>query len=148
MAIRNLRYLDDPILRKKSREILEINDRIKTLLEDMADTMYENEGVGLAAPQVGVLRKVVTIDVGQGLLKLINPEIIYIEGENIDFEGCLSIPGESGKVKRPAMVKVKYMDEEGNQKIIEGTGLLARALCHEIDHLDGILFIDKMIEEE
>lgn len=148
MAIRNLRYLDDPILRKKSREILEINDRIKTLLEDMADTMYENEGVGLAAPQVGVLRKVVTIDVGQGLLKLINPEIIYIEGENIDFEGCLSIPGESGKVKRPAMVKVKYMDEEGNQKIIEGTGLLARALCHEIDHLNGILFIDMTIDED
>lgn len=148
MAIRNLRYLDDPILRKKSREILEINDRIKTLLEDMADTMYENEGVGLAAPQVGVLRKVVTIDVGQGLLKLINPEIIYTEGENIDFEGCLSIPGESGKVKRPAMVKVKYMDEEGNQKIIEGTGLLARALCHEIDHLNGILFIDMTIDED
>lgn len=147
MAIRNLRYLDDPILRKKSREVLEINDRIKILLEDMADTMHENEGVGLAAPQVGVLRKVVTIDVGQGLLKLINPEIIYTEGENIGFEGCLSIPGKSGKVKRPAMVKVKYMDEEGNQKIIEGSGLLARALCHEIDHLNGILFIDMIIDE-
>jgi len=147
MAIRNLRYLNDPILRKKSREVSEINDRIKTLLEDMADTMRENEGVGLAAPQVGVLRKVVTIDVGQGLLKLINPEIIYTEGENIGFEGCLSIPGKSGKVKRPAMVKVKYMDEEGNQKIIEGSGLLARALCHEIDHLNGILFIDMIIDE-
>ena len=148
MAIRNLRYLDDPILRKKSREVLEINDRIKILLEDMADTMHENEGVGLAAPQVGVLRKVVTIDVGQGLLKLINPEIIYTEGENIDFEGCLSIPGKSGKVKRPAMVKVKYIDEEGNQKIVEGNGLLARALCHEIDHLNGILFIDMTIDED
>lgn len=148
MAIRNLRYLNDPILRKKSREVLEINDRIKILLEDMADTMYENEGVGLAAPQVGVLRKAVTIDVGQGLLKLINPEIIYAEGESIDFEGCLSIPRKSGKVKRPAMVKVKYMDEEGNQKIVEGTGLLARALCHEIDHLDGILFIDMIIDED
>ena len=148
MAIRNLRYLNDPILRKKSREVSEINDRIKTLLEDMADTMRENEGVGLAAPQVGVLRKVVTIDVGQGLLKLINPEIIYTEGENIGFEGCLSIPGKSGKVKRPAMVKVKYMDEEGNQKIIEGSGLLARALCHEIDHLNGILFIDMTIDED
>ena len=143
MAIRQLRYSEDPILRKKSREITEINDRIKTLVEDMAETMYENEGVGLAGPQVGVLRRVVVIDIGEELLKLINPEIVEFEGENIDIEGCLSVPGVSGKVKRPENVKIKYMDIDGNEKELEGNGLLARAMCHEIDHLNGILFIDK-----
>ncbi len=147
MAIRQLRYVGDPILRKVSREVTEINDRIKTLLEDMVDTMYENDGVGLAAPQIGVLRRVIVIDVGEGPIKLINPEILEEEGENIDVEGCLSIPNRSGTVKRPERVKVKYLDENGEEKIIEGTGLLARALCHEIDHLNGILFIDNMIEE-
>lgn len=147
MAIRQIRYEGDPILRKVSREVTEINDRIITLLEDMIDTMYEYEGVGLAAPQVGVLRRVVVIDIGEGPIKLINPEIIEEEGEIIDVEGCLSIPGRAGKVKRPEKVKVKYLDESGEEKIIEGTGLLAKALCHEIDHLNGILYIDKMIEE-
>ncbi|MBU5437765.1 peptide deformylase [Tissierella sp. MSJ-40] len=147
MAIRQIRLSDDPILRKVSREITEINDRIKILLEDMVDTMYEAEGVGLAAPQVGVLRRVIVIDVGEGVLKLINPEIIEQNGEVIDAEGCLSIPNRSGTVKRPEWVKVKYLNEKGEAKEIEGTGLLARALCHEIDHLNGILFIDKIIEE-
>lgn len=147
MAIRQLRYLGDPILRKKSKEVTEINHRIKTLLDDMLETMYENEGVGLAAPQVGVLRRVVVIDIGEGPIKLINPEIIYEEGEFIDVEGCLSIPNRAGTVKRPEKVKVKYLDENGEEKIIEGTGLLSKALCHEIDHLNGILFIDKIIEE-
>ena len=147
MAIRQLRYVGDPILRKVSREVTEINDRIKTLLEDMVDIMYENDGVGLAAPQIGVLRRVIVIDVGEGPIKLINPEILEEEGENIDVEGCLSIPNRSGTVKRPERVKVKYLDENGEEKIIEGTSLLARALCHEIDHLNGILFIDNMIEE-
>ncbi|NLY67518.1 MAG: peptide deformylase [Tissierellia bacterium] len=147
MAIRQLRYIGDPILRKRSREVTEINDRIKTLLDDMLDTMYEHEGVGLAAPQVGILRRAVVIDIGEGPIKLINPEIIYEEGELIDVEGCLSIPNKAGTVKRPERVKVKYLDENGEEKIIEGTGLLAKALCHEVDHLDGILFIDKMIEE-
>lgn len=147
MAIRQIRYEGDPILRKVSREVTEINDRIITLLEDMIDTMYEYEGVGLAAPQVGVLRRVVVIDIGEGPIKLINPEIIEEEGGIIDVEGCLSIPGRAGKVKRPEKVKVKYLDESGEEKIIEGTGLLAKALCHEIDHLNGILYIDKMIEE-
>ncbi|NLW23167.1 MAG: peptide deformylase [Tissierellia bacterium] len=147
MAIRQIRYEGDPILRKVSREVTEINDRIITLLEDMIDTMYEYEGVGLAAPQVGVLRRVVVIDIGEGPIKLINPEIIEEEGEIIDVEGCLSIPGRAGNVKRPEKVKVKYLDESGEEKIIEGTGLLAKALCHEIDHLNGILYIDKMIEE-
>lgn len=147
MAIRKLRYEGDPILRKKSREITEINDRIKTLLDDMLETMYENDGVGLAAPQVGILRRAIVIDIGDGPIKLINPEIIEEEGEFIDVEGCLSIPNKAGTVKRPERVKVKYLDENGESKIIEGTGLLSKALCHEIDHLNGILFIDKMMEE-
>ncbi|MBU5293354.1 peptide deformylase [Anaerosalibacter bizertensis] len=147
MAIRQLRYVNDPILRKKSREVTKIDDRIKTLLNDMAETMYENEGVGLAAPQVGILRKVIVIDIGEGILKLINPEIIEKEGESLDIEGCLSVPNRAGKVLRPERVKVKYLDIDGKKKIIEGTGLLARALCHEIDHLNGVLFIDKVVEE-
>lgn len=147
MAIRQIRYSEDPILRKVSREVTEINERIKILLEDMIDTMYKDEGVGLAAPQVGVLRRIVVIDIGEGVIKLINPEIIEKEGENIDVEGCLSVPGRAGTVKRPERVKVKYLNELGEEKIIEGTGLLAKALCHEVDHLNGILFIDKMIEE-
>ena len=147
MAIRQLRYVNDPILRKKSREVTKIDDRIKTLLNDMAETMYENEGVGLAAPQVGILRKVIVIDIGEGILKLINPEIIEKEGESLDIEGCLSVPNRAGKVLRPERVKVKYLDIDGMKKIIEGTGLLARALCHEIDHLNGGLFIDKVVEE-
>ncbi len=113
----------------------------------MVETMYEYEGVGLAAPQVGVLRRVVVIDIGEGPIKLINPKIIEKEGEVIDAEGCLSIPNRVGTVKRPEKVKVEYLDENGEKKVIEGTGLLAKALCHEIDHLDGVLFIDKMIEE-
>lgn len=147
MAIRQLRYVGDPILRKTSKKVTEINERIKILLEDMVETMYEYEGVGLAAPQVGVLRRVVVIDVGEGPIKLINPKIIEKEGEVIDAEGCLSIPNRVGTVKRPEKVKVEYLDEDGEKKVIEGTGLLAKALCHEIDHLDGVLFIDKMIEE-
>ncbi|KGG81113.1 peptide deformylase [Caloranaerobacter azorensis H53214] len=147
MAIRQLRYVGDPILRKKSREVTEINDRIKILLDDMLETMYKNDGVGLAAPQVGILKRVVVIDIGEGPIKLINPEIISMEGEVIDVEGCLSVPGETGEVKRPSKVKVKYLDENGKELIIQGTGLLARALCHEIDHLNGILFIDKVIKK-
>lgn len=147
MAIRNVRIEGDPILRKKSRVVEKIDDRLKVLIDDMIDTMREEDGVGLAAPQVGILRRVVVIDVGQGLLRLINPEIIYQEGEAIDVEGCLSVPDRSGKVKRPRKVKVKYMDINGEDKVIEGEGLLARALCHETDHLNGILYIDKLFKE-
>ena len=147
MAIRQIRYFGDPILRKVSRDIEKIDERLKILLEDMMDTMYKHDGVGLAAPQVGILRRVIIIDIGDGILKLINPEIIEEEGENIDIEGCLSVPNRMGKVKRPERVKVKYLNETGHESIIEGTGLLAKALSHEIDHLNGILFIDKMIEE-
>lgn len=147
MAIRQIRLDSDPILRKVSREVKDVNDRIKILLEDMADTMYENDGVGLAAPQVGVLRRVIVIDIGDGIIKLINPEIIEKEGEFVDVEGCLSVPNRAGTVMRPERVKVRYLDELGQEKTIEGHGLLAKALCHEIDHLNGILFTDKIIEE-
>lgn len=146
MAVRNIRTLEDEILRKKSRKVEEINDRIKVLIKDMFETMYKADGVGLAAPQVGILKRVVVIDVGTDPISLINPEIIESQGEYLDEEGCLSIPGQQGKVLRPEKVKVKALNEEGEEIIIEGEGLLARALCHEIDHLDGILFIDKQIK--
>ncbi|MBE6082433.1 peptide deformylase [Acidilutibacter cellobiosedens] len=148
MAIRKIRYSKDPILRKKAKEINNVTDRIKVLLDDMAETMYSKEGLGLAAPQVGVLRRAVVVDAGQGLYKLIDPRIVEQEGELIDFEGCLSIPRITGKVKRPEKVKVEYTDIDGNRKEVEGEGLFARALCHEIDHLDGILFTDLIIEED
>ena len=147
MAIRQLRYEGDPILRKKSRIVEKIDDKIKILLDDMVDTMYKEEGVGLAAPQVGILKQVIVIDVGDGPIKLVNPEIIEQEGECIDIEGCLSVPGENGNVNRPKRVKVRYFDFDGNKQTIEGTDLLARALCHEIDHLNGILFIDRVIKD-
>lgn len=148
MAIRQLRYEDDEILRKKSRIVDQIDDRIKTLVEDLIDTMNEEEGVGLAAPQVGVLKRVVVVDVGKGPITMINPEVISEEGEKIDEEGCLSVPGKSGKVLRPQKVKVKFTDIDGEEQIIEGENLLARACCHEIDHLEGILYTDKVINSE
>lgn len=147
MALREIRFSEDPILRKKSKKITEVTEKIKVLLEDMVDTMNKAEGVGLAAPQVGILRRAVVIDVGEGPIKLLNPEILEVNGEVIDIEGCLSVPGRSGTVNRPEWVKIRYMDLEGEEKILEGNGLMARAICHEIDHLDGILYIDKMIEE-
>ncbi|MEA4826114.1 MAG: peptide deformylase [Clostridium sp.] len=147
MALRNIRTEEDEILRKKSRKVDEINDRILTLIEDMKETMYAADGVGLAAPQIGILKRIVVIDVGNGPITLINPEIMSVEGSQIDYEGCLSIPGEQGKVERPFKVKVKALNEENKEIEIEGEELLARALCHEIDHLNGILFIDKVIEE-
>ncbi|MBU5314173.1 peptide deformylase [Tissierella carlieri] len=147
MALREIRLYNDPILRKKSKEITEITDRIKILLDDMIETMNEAEGVGLAAPQVGVLRRVVVIDVGEGPIKLINPVILETQGEVIDIEGCLSVPNRSGTVNRPEWVKIKYIDIDGKEKTLEGRGLLARAICHEIDHLEGILYTDKIIEE-
>lgn len=148
MALRNVRKYGDSILRKKSRKVEEINERIHVLLDDMEETLYEEDGVGLAAPQVGVLKRVIVIDVGEGILKLVNPEIIYSEGKAVDIEGCLSIPGSEGEVERPEKVKVKALNEKGEEIIIEGEDLLARALCHEIDHLNGILFIDKIIKKE
>lgn len=145
MAIRYIRKNGDGVLRKKAKPVTEINPHILTILEDMAQTMYLNDGVGLAANQIGVLRRLVVIDVGEGLLELINPEIVYEEGEQVGAECCLSIPGVVGEVKRPKKVKVKYLDREGKEREIEGEDLLARALCHEIDHLNGVLFIDRAI---
>ena len=147
MATRRILREGDDILRKISRPIKEIDKRTKQLLDDMAETMYAAEGVGLAAPQVGVLRRTVVIDVGEGLLELINPEIVETEGSMINPEGCLSIPGRRCTVERPQKVKVRYLNRKGKQCEIVGEGLLAMALCHEIDHLDGILYIDRMIED-
>lgn len=146
MAIRNIIEDGDPTLRKTSRVIEKIDKRIVTLLDDMIETMYDADGVGLAAPQVGILKRIAIIDVGEGIIELINPEIIEAKGEQIDAEGCLSIPGVSGDVKRPKYVKVRALDRSGKTIEIEGTDLLARALCHEIDHLEGILFTDKVIK--
>jgi len=146
MAIRTIRAYGDDILRKKSRAVETIDDRILVLLEDMAETMYKEFGAGLAAPQVGILKRIVVIDVGDGLIKLINPEIIEIEGSQEVVEGCLSIKGKTGRLIRPAKVKVRALNEKGEECIIYGEEALAKALCHEIDHLDGILYIDKVIE--
>lgn len=148
MALRSIRKDGDELLRKKSKKVDVINERILTLLKDMEETMYAADGVGLAAPQVGILKRVVVIDIGQGILRLINPEIIYTEGSYIDVEGCLSIPGEQGEVERPYKVKVRALNEKGEEIIVEGEDLLARALCHEIDHLEGILFTDKVINDK
>lgn len=148
MALRNIRKYGDEVLRKKSRHVDIINKRTIMLLKDMLETMYNAQGVGLAAPQVGILKRLVVIDVGEGPIFLINPEIIETEGKAIDTEGCLSIPGEEGEVERPERVIVKAMNEKSEEITLEGTGLLARAFCHEIDHLDGILFVDKIIESE
>ena len=143
MAIRFIRKYKDEILRKKCRLITKFDDRLHQLLDDMADTMYDAQGVGLAAPQVGVLRRAVVIDTGEGLVELINPKVVYEEGEQTDIEGCLSIPELLGEVSRPKKVKVIAKDRNGKEFEITGEDLLARALCHEIDHLSGILFIDK-----
>ena len=148
MAIRNIRISTDEVLRKKCKPVKEITPNLLTLLDDMADTMYEANGVGLAAPQVGILKRVVVIDVGEGLLELINPVILETSGSQIDDEGCLSVPGKYAPVERPYYAKVEAMDRDGNTFIIEGEELMARALCHEIDHLDGILYIDKALPVE
>ena len=148
MAIRNIRTEEDPILRKKSREVTDIDDRILTLLDDMADTMYDAEGVGLAAVQVGVLRRVVVIDIGDGLMELINPEITERDGRQCEIEGCLSLPGKSGYTMRPETVKVKALNREGKWCVYKGEGLKARAFCHELDHLDGVLYTDNLASEE
>ena len=144
MAIRNIRKDGDEILRKKSKEVDVITEKINILLKDMADTLYKADGVGLAAPQVGILKRVIVIDVGEGLLELINPVIRSQSGQQCMAEGCLSVPGIWGEVNRPTHVIVEALDAKGKKVVIEGENLLAIALCHEIDHLDGILFKDKV----
>ncbi|MBR5269004.1 MAG: peptide deformylase [Anaerotignum sp.] len=148
MAIRTIRISTDEVLRKTCKEVKEITPNLLTLLDDMADTMYEANGVGLAAPHVGILKRVVVIDIGEGLVELINPVILETSGSQTDDEGCLSVPGKYAPVERPNYVKAKAMDRDGNEFIIEGEELMARALCHEIDHLDGILYIDKALPVE
>lgn len=147
MAIRKIRELGDEVLTKKCKEVTKVNLRTKILIEDMFDTMYDAMGVGLAAPQVGVLKRIVTIDVGEGPILLINPEIISTEGEQTGEEGCLSVPGKSGTVTRPNYVKVRALNEEMEEIELEGEGLLARAFCHEIDHLDGKVYVE-LVEGE
>lgn len=146
MALREIRQDGDPVLRKKARAVEDFNARLHTLLDDMAETMYEADGVGLAAPQIGVRKRVAVVDVGEELLELINPEIIETEGSQCDMEGCLSLPGQSAYVRRPARIKVRAQNRNGETFEIEGTALLAVAMNHEIDHLDGILFTDKEVE--
>ncbi len=140
MAIRNIVKEGDDVLAKKARVVTEFNERLHTLLDDMADTMYESGGVGLAGNQVGTLRRVVVIDIGEGLIELVNPEIIESEGEQESVEGCLSCPGEYGITRRPYFVKVKAQDRYGEWFEISGEELLAKAFCHEIDHLEGIIY--------
>ncbi len=149
MALRKILHVGDETLRGKARPVDVLNRRMLMLLDDMAETMYAAEGVGLAAPQVGVLRRAITIDVGDetGLIQLINPEIIASEGEQEEAEGCLSMPGRRGYVKRPQRVVVRGINRAGKPVEIRAEGLLAVAFCHEIDHLDGVLFIDKMTRE-
>lgn len=144
MAIREIRTMGDEVLTKVCKEVKMMTPRMAILIEDMLDTMYEAQGVGLAAPQVGVLRRIVVIDVGEGPIILINPEILETSGEQTGDEGCLSVPGKAGCVTRPDYVKVKALDENMEEVVYEGEGLLARAFCHEIDHLDGHLYVEKV----
>lgn len=147
MAIRNIRTIGDEVLTKQCKEVKEVNDRIRELIDDMLDTMYEADGVGLAAPQVGVLKRIVVIDIGDGPLVLINPRVLETSGSQTGSEGCLSVPGKAGEVTRPNYAKVMAYDEDMNEFEVEGTELLARALCHECDHLDGKLYVD-LVEGE
>ena len=147
MALRTIRVQGDSVLTKKSRTVDKMTPRIGELITDMLDTMYDAMGVGLAAPQVGILKRIVVIDVGEGPIVLINPEILETSGEQTGDEGCLSVPGMAGQVTRPNDVKVKALDVNMNEQIYEGEGLLARAFCHEIDHLDGKMYTE-LVEGE
>ena len=146
MATRNIRLNEDEMLRKKSRSVEKIDARICEILNDMAETMYQAKGAGLAACQIGILRRLVVLDVGEGLIKMVNPEILTQEGSREVVEGCLSFPDVWGKVIRPEKVIVRALNEKGEEIMLEGEDLLAKCLCHEIDHLEGIVFTDKVIE--
>ncbi|MBO4374367.1 MAG: peptide deformylase [Lachnospiraceae bacterium] len=152
MAVRNIREIGDEILNKRSKEVTKINDRTNELIDDMIETMYEANGVGLAAPQVGVLKRIVVIDTStdeeeDGLIVLINPQITETEGEQTGSEGCLSVPGKTGMVTRPEKVRATYLDRDMKEQTLEAEGLLARAVCHECDHLEGKLYVD-LVEGE
>lgn len=151
MALRNIVKFGEDILRKKCREVTSFDDKLWVLLDDMYETLKNAEGVGLAAPQVGILRRVVVIDVGEGPIELVNPVVTSVRGKQREIEGCLSAPGQWGYVVRPAKVKVTAMNRYGKEFKVEGTELLARALCHEIDHLNGVVFTDladEMVDPE
>ncbi len=145
MALRNVVKEGDPILNKKSRVVEKFDDKLAVLIDDMFDTMYKAEGVGLAAVQVGVLKRVVVLDAGDGPIELVNPEIVSQEGEQKESEGCLSVPGKYGVCLRPAKVQLKAQDRNGKWHVYTGEGLKARCFCHELDHLEGILFTSKVI---
>ena len=142
MAIREIRLYGDDILRKKAKPVTDINKRILCLLDDMGETLREKEGLGLAAPQVGVLRRVAVLEIDEEIFELINPEIVEVDGLQKRNEACLSIPGKSGEMDRPMHIKVEATNRKGEKYILEGSELKAAAICHELDHLDGILFID------
>lgn len=147
MAIRTIRLNEDEILRKKCRKVEVVDDKVRSLFDDMLETMHHvGNAAGLAAPQVGILKRLVVIDMGEQLYKLVNPEIIEAKGDQEVYEGCLSLPDKWGKLNRPEYVKVTAQNENGETIVIEGKGDLAKCLCHEIDHLEGILFTDKVTE--
>jgi peptide deformylase len=146
MAVKIIRLEGDPVLRQVAKPVPEVNSHIQKLLTDLADTMYDSgNGIGLAAPQIGILKRCIVVDVGEGLIELVNPEVISAEGEQIGPEGCLSMPGKSGDVLRAYRVVVKGLNRNGEEITVTGEGLLARCLLHEIDHLDGILFTDRLV---
>lgn len=142
MALRTIRIQGDPVLGKVCREVKEVTPKIQILIDDMIETMYEANGVGLAAPQVGILKRIVVIDIGEGPIVMINPRIVSADGEQTGSEGCLSLPGKAGQVTRPNHVIARAFDEEMNEFEIEGTELLARAICHEVDHLEGHMYTE------
>jgi peptide deformylase len=144
MALRTIRIQGDPVLTKTCRQVSQITPKITELIDDMLETMYEANGVGLAAPQVGILKRIVVIDIGDGPIVMINPVILETEGEQTGDEGCLSLPGKAGQVTRPNYVKARAFDENMEEYEIEGTELLARAICHELDHLDGHMYTEKV----
>lgn len=145
MALRNIVKVGDPVLTKKCRAVDKFDDKLATIIDDMLETMYDANGVGLAAPQVGLLKRIVVIDIGEGPMELVNPEITLKEGEQREQEGCLSLPGKYGTTVRPAKVQVKAQDRNGKWQVFTGEGLKARAFCHELDHLDGVMFTSKVI---
>lgn len=147
MATRKILPSSEPALHKKCRQVTAFDERLHTLLDDMRETLLEADGVGLAAPQVGILKRAVVVDVGEGLIEMVNPEIVAAEGEQTGPEGCLSVPGRSGIVVRPERVTVRAQNAQGEPIEVTGEGFLARAFCHEIDHLDGVLYVDKMVRE-
>ena len=144
MALRTIRILGDPVLGKVCKEAKEVNDKITELIDDMLETMYEANGVGLAAPQVGILKRIVVMDIGEGPIVMINPQILETSGEQTGDEGCLSYPGKAGKVTRPNYVKARFQNEDMEWCEIEGTELLARCICHELDHLDGHMYTERV----